>query len=208
MRLRQTSLREDTREAILDASNRLLIRYGYKKMTMDDVAHEAGIGKGTIYLYFRSKEEVALSCADRRTREIQERLREAANSPAAPAERLHRMLVMRVLTRFDSVQPFARSLDDLFISLRPAFLARREQWHRAEADIFAEVLVEGAALGALQACDAQAAASAMLTATNALMPFSLSTQELGARNDVERRATHIADLLLHGVLRRDGRSGP
>ena len=44
---------------------RLLARYGYRKMTIDDVAREVGIGKGTIYLHFKSKEDVALSRIDR-----------------------------------------------------------------------------------------------------------------------------------------------
>lgn len=204
--MRHSAVREDTREAILDASNRLLIRYGYRKMTMDDLAREAGIGKGTIYLYFRSKEDVALSCADRLTVQVQERLREAAGSASTPAERLHRMLVMRVLLRFDHAQPYAGSLDDMFVSLRPAILARRERWLEAEAEIFAEVLAEGSALGAFSVPDPKAAAVAMLTATNSLMPFSLSPQELGARDEVESTVSRIADLLLNGVLRKGQRA--
>ena len=53
----------ELRDVILDAMERLLARYGYKKTTMDDLAREAGIGKGTTYLHFPSKEEVALAPA-------------------------------------------------------------------------------------------------------------------------------------------------
>ena len=48
-------------DRILDGWNRLLARYGYRKLTMDDLASEVGIGKGTIYLYFRSKEDLVYS---------------------------------------------------------------------------------------------------------------------------------------------------
>jgi AcrR family transcriptional regulator len=204
--MRQALVKEDTRELILDACDRLLARYGYKKMTMEDLAREAGIGKGTIYLYFRSKEEVALSSADRSTKGVQDRLRGIADEPLPPAERIHRMLVMRVLMRFDLVQPYTRSLDDLFMSLRPAFLTRREKWLQAEADIFAEVLVEGTLLNAFDVPDPTTASRAMLLATNALMPFSLSPAELGLRNEVERKASSIADLLLRGILRSNSKS--
>ncbi len=54
-----------TRDAILDATDRLLTRFGYKKMTIDDLAAEVGIGKGSVYLHFESKEEIALSHIDR-----------------------------------------------------------------------------------------------------------------------------------------------
>src|SRR5579872_4655274 len=135
--MRNSTLREDMRDIILDASSRLMQRYGYKKMTMDDVAREVGIGKGTIYLYFRSKEDVALSCADRNTDRVQDRLRAIGQAGGSPSERLREMLLMRVLLRFDIVQPYARSLDDLYVALRPACLARRERWLEAEAQIFA-----------------------------------------------------------------------
>jgi AcrR family transcriptional regulator len=55
----------DVRDAVLDAAERLLARYGYRKMTMDDLAREAGIGKGTTYLHFPSKQEVVLCSIDR-----------------------------------------------------------------------------------------------------------------------------------------------
>jgi len=200
--MRHAAVREDTRDVILDASHRLLIRYGYRKMTMDDIAKEAGIGKGTIYLYFRSKEEVALSCADRFNVTAQEELKRIASSDGSPAERLRKMLILRVLIRFDHAQPFAQSLDDIFMALRPAFLVRRERWLNLEEQVFAEVLVEGNVLNAFTIDDPTRTARALLLATNSLMPFSLSPQELGAREEVERKAGDIVDLVLFGVLRR------
>ena len=56
---------KEVREAILDATEQLLAQYGYKKIPIDDLAQEVGIGKGSIYLHFTSKEEIALSHIDR-----------------------------------------------------------------------------------------------------------------------------------------------
>lgn len=42
-------------ERILDAAARQLVRWGYRKTTIDDVAREAGVGKGTIYLHWKDK---------------------------------------------------------------------------------------------------------------------------------------------------------
>ena len=61
---------ESRRELILDAADRLLAHFGYKKMTVEDIAKEAGIGKGTVYLHFASKEEVVLSHVDRIVRPL------------------------------------------------------------------------------------------------------------------------------------------
>ena len=43
-------------EAILDATNRLLANKGYEMMSMDDIAAEVGIAKGSLYKHFESKE--------------------------------------------------------------------------------------------------------------------------------------------------------
>src|SRR6185295_3136508 len=60
-----TALIKPTREAILDATDRLLGRLGYQKTTIDDLAREADVGRRTIYLNFQSKEEIFLSSIDR-----------------------------------------------------------------------------------------------------------------------------------------------
>lgn len=49
------SERKRREERILDAAAALLVRWGYRKTTIDDVAREAGVGKGTIYLHWKDK---------------------------------------------------------------------------------------------------------------------------------------------------------
>jgi AcrR family transcriptional regulator len=190
------------KDAILDATDRLLARFGYRKMTVEDISVEAGIGKGTIYLHFSSKEEVVLSHIDRIVERLQERLREIANSEATVAERLRLMLLTRVLFRFDSIQHYTQSLNDLLAVLRPGLLTRRAQYFEAEAQIFAQVLTAGREAGEFSFADAHATAHALLQATNGLLPYSLSTTELGAREEVEQRAADVANLMLRGVLSR------
>ena len=194
--------RETVKDAILDATDRLLARYGYRKMTVEDIASEAGIGKGTIYLHFSSKEEVVLSHVDRIVDRLKERLREIGRSETPVGERLRQMLLTRVMFRFDSIQHYTQSLNDLLAALRPGLLARRALYFEAEAQIFAEVLVNGRNAGEFEFDDEQATAHAMLQATNGLLPYSLSTAELGERNEVEQRAADVADLILRGLLCR------
>ena len=194
--------KEVVKDAILDATDRLLARYGYRKMTVEDIASEAGIGKGTIYLHFSSKEEVVLSHVDRIVERLKERLREIGSSDAPVAERLRQMLLTRVMFRFDSIQHYTQSLNDLLSALRPGLLARRAVYFDAEAQIFADVLVNGRQSGEFEFDDEQLTAHAMLQATNGLLPYSLSTTELGERQEVEQRASAVAALILRGLLSR------
>ena len=170
---------------------------------MDDLASEVGIGKGTIYLHFNSKEEIALSHIDRIVDRLSEQLRQIARADAPPAVRLRQMLITRVLFRFDSVQHYKQSLNDLLSALRPRLLARREHYFEEEAKIFADVLAVGQRAKIFKAGDALATARLLLLSTNSLLPYSLSTSELGERKDIEEKTTRLAELLLNGLLRRE-----
>ncbi len=70
MVIRQRAMQaEDKRErhdAILDAAERVLLRSPERVVNVADVAEEAGLAKGTVYLYFPSKDELLLAVHERR----------------------------------------------------------------------------------------------------------------------------------------------
>jgi AcrR family transcriptional regulator len=200
--MRAVALREDIRDLILDAADRLLARYGYRKMTIDDLAREVGIGKGTVYLHFKSKEEVALSRIDRVIDRLKTELGHLAQSDQEPVARLRSMLILRVLYRFDSVQHYTESINQVMAAIRPSLLERRKHYFESEARIIAAVLTEGRRNGDFFFKDAMATARTLLTATNSLLPYSLSPRELGARDSLEEQTARIVDLLIGGLRRR------
>ena len=189
------------RDAILDATDEMLRLYGYRKMTIDDLAREVGIGKGTVYLYFPSKEEIALCHIDRIIERLKVKLWEIADSNISPEKKIKKMLVERVMFRFDAVQHYTTSLNELLAQVRPRLLERRTRYFQEEANIFAKVLSEGKLAGDF-ATDAASVSQSLLIATNSLLPYSLSTFELGSRDEIEAKVRRMADLLLKGVLKR------
>lgn len=58
---RKEDATEARRAAILNAARSVFARQGYEKTVVEDIAAQAGIAKGTIYLYFSSKEQVYLA---------------------------------------------------------------------------------------------------------------------------------------------------
>jgi AcrR family transcriptional regulator len=206
--LKKTPLVQDMRELILDAAERLLARYGYKKTTMDDVAHEAAIGKGTTYLHFSSKEELALATIDRIGKRLLNRLRALAGSQEPCAGRLRQMLLTRILYRFDLVRGYAQSIDDMVASVRPAYLERRWRFFEREAEVFAEVIRQGLQTNLFDCDDPLRAAHTLLWATNSLLPSGLSPKERAKRHDVQDKTARIADLLLKGLVRRGPAKSP
>ncbi len=198
--MRHIAKRSDIRDLILDAVDTLLARYGYGKMTMEDVARQVGIGKGTIYLHFPSKEELVLAHVDRIAETVIRKLEEQAGSSDSIDRRLRRMLVLRVLHRFDSVAHYSQSLGDLLSAVRAPLLVRRQAHFEKEARVFEGVLREGARIGSLDCPDPRTTASVLIQSTNSLLPFNLSVGELGRRDELEDQVGRIADLLIKGLL--------
>lgn len=199
--MKASSQTRSIRDAILDATDEMLRLFGYRKMTIDDLAREVGIGKGTVYLYFPSKEEIALCHIDRIIERLKVKLWEIADSNIAPENKIRKMLVERVIFRFDAVQHYTMSLNELLAQVRPRLLERRTRYFQEEANIFAKVLNEGKSAGDFVS-DPAIVSQSLLIATNSLLPYSLSTFELGSRDEIEAKVKRMADVLLKGILKR------
>jgi AcrR family transcriptional regulator len=76
------------REAILDAALRIFGQYGYRRTSMDDIAREAEVAKGTIYLSFASKDEVFQALAQRLAEQMLAGAQAARHRPGTTADRL------------------------------------------------------------------------------------------------------------------------
>lgn len=55
-RTEDTAGREARAHRILDAAGELILRWGYNKTTIDDIAKQAGVAKGTIYLHWKTRD--------------------------------------------------------------------------------------------------------------------------------------------------------
>src|SRR5688500_959493 len=88
----------DKRAAILEAATAIFAKRGFFGAQVADVARGAGIAAGTVYLYFRSKDEILTSIFDRTMQEAIEEGRAALADVKDPVERLRRIARMH-LTR-------------------------------------------------------------------------------------------------------------
>lgn len=190
-----------TRDQILDATDRIMARYGFRKMTMDDLAKEAGLSKRTIYLHFSNKEDVGLSSIGRVVDAVHEKLAGLIEAKGDPKERLREMLLVRVMGRIESIKDYYQSLDELFEVVRPGYMARRKIYFDREVEMISNVLLDGKFSGHFEFEDAKATATTLMLATNAFLPYSLSVRELGQPGAIEERLRAMVGLLLRGLER-------
>ncbi len=99
--------KEERKAAILAAAEKVFVSKGVGMATMDDIAHEAELSKGTLYLYFDSKDELYLEIAVRAVRDILSSFEVAEAVPGSGFERVQRML--------DAYVKFATEHSDRFL---------------------------------------------------------------------------------------------
>src|SRR3954453_20566461 len=78
------------RDAILRAAIAVFAERGYFNAQVADVARVAGVAAGTVYLYFRGKEDLLISIFERSMRAALSEVRNADTDAADPVERLRR----------------------------------------------------------------------------------------------------------------------
>ncbi len=78
----------DKRERILSAAERIFARHGFFAAKVSDVAKDAGVADGTIYLYFKSKDDLLISLFERRMQQVNDTLRAAIEGVKSPREQL------------------------------------------------------------------------------------------------------------------------
>jgi AcrR family transcriptional regulator len=139
---------ESRRAAILDAALRVFGQYGYRRTTMDDIASEAEIGKGTIYLSFASKEEVFQALSQRLVQRMLADAEAARRRPGATADKLAAMHAAWFGTYADTIRgsPHATELLDAKHRLSADLVADAASRFKR---LVCEVLTEAAASGQL-----------------------------------------------------------
>jgi TetR/AcrR family transcriptional regulator, fatty acid metabolism regulator protein len=89
----------DKYERILDAAIKVFAEQGYFQSTIAQIAKEAGVADGTIYLYFKNKDDILVQFYQYKTRQIFERFRDAVSHPETAEEKL-RCLIRAHLEEF------------------------------------------------------------------------------------------------------------
>lgn len=191
--------KHETREAILDAAERLLDRYGYGKMTMNDLAEEAGIGVGTTYLHFAGKADVAIGVVERFNARLQGVLAARAAGSGTPAQRLRDMLIDRVMLRCDALRLHRHPIEEFRSAVQAGIEARRVRWIADEARLVRALLDEGQAAGEFSVADTAATAETLIRATFCLMPKHLTPEEFAHPAQVREKTEQLADLLMRAL---------
>jgi len=189
------------RKKILRSAEELLKHYGYAKTTVADIARQAGVGVGTVYLEFPSKDDIVAALAEHRHGTVLEALRRAANSGGSYADRLVTMLDERV-AHFERYTHQGQHGRDMVTCGCPAVGMVHARYRADEAGLVAELLEQATQAGEFAVSDPPRVARIILLFVDQLMDHpDLADQEKGGPE--RHRCTRLgAQLILNGLRRR------
>ena len=160
----------DVRQKILNAAEHRLWHFGYKKTTIDEIASDAGVGKGTVYLYFEGKEDIGLAImAQFKEQSLSEIEAIAHDAHKTPKEKLAEMLQRPMLSAHQRCSESPETLE-LVVAIKPHIRKRLLPYVNQEYALLAGVLEEGNLLGIFDVPDTLRAARTLKTMCLGFLP--------------------------------------
>ncbi|CAO5191866.1 TetR/AcrR family transcriptional regulator, cholesterol catabolism regulator [Frankia sp. AiPs1] len=198
VQVRRSAKWELRRRAIIDTSARVFARRGFHATSTAELCEANEVGKGALYYYIGSKEQLLVAIHDRVMDEVMLGADRVATAGGTPPERLARLgtELLHVIHRYpDHVWVFLHEFPALTGTNAETFRDRRREYEtRVE-----QVLEEGRRSGDFRAIDAPMASKAWLGMHN----YTYLWMRTDGRVAVEDLAAQYADIFVRGIA-----SGP
>ncbi len=189
-------MREATRRRIMREAASEFARLGFDQANINVIAEQAGIGKGTIYLYFESKRDLFLSMLRSIAQEQMAIIREALAAEGTIRQRLERLFRAFARLAEEESDSFNVYMSALY-GVNRAFKTEATKLLRDYVAVIALMLEQSQARGEIRCHNVEATALMVLSLTES---YVLSARVLGqSEHQLVRQANAIADLMLRGI---------
>ena len=182
---------------ILNAATPIFATKGFRRTDVQEIADVLGLGKGTIYRYFPTKEALFLAVADHAMADLLEAVYTKAIVVSDPIERVRTGL--REYFRFfdehrDMIDIFAHERSEFRDRVEPAFLGFRDQMVAQLEAVLEEIRQRGIVR---EGVDLKMAASLF----SDMLPGVIYTHYRTGGGQLADKADEVMDIFLHGILK-------
>jgi len=192
--LSEAALNSGKIEAIRRAATHVFATKGYHTATVSEIAKEAGVGKGTVYFYFASKEDVLLAILEHHFDQMVTLLERIEHLDTDPAEAA-RLVLRDIVRRLKEDPELFKIMEQQPLLYHERVKERFEESFRIMVDRTARLLQSGIDAGVLRSFDPQIAASVLLN-TAASFPLYLSMHQDKPQDEVlDHLADEVGDLI-------------
>ncbi len=195
---RKDVIKEFRTAELLEAARRLFAEQGFHATTVEDIAAAAGVAKGTVYLYYKSKHDVYWAALERGITELLHEIQTRLEAEAAPEDKVRAFIAIKIRyfeTNRDFFRIYFSELGSGFshpTQMPPQF----EQMYLQQARILEAALQQGIQQNVIREIRTDTAAVAISDLIRGIIVQRL----LGwSTKDVESDIRFVFDLVWRGV---------
>jgi AcrR family transcriptional regulator len=198
--------REQRRQQILNAARNLLFKKGLNAISVNQIARQAELAVGTIYFYFRSKEEIFAVLQEEGLELLLEDVRRALENAADARESLHNIAQAYLnfsrehKSYFDVINYFLSAGDVIFTS---EIKQQIDQHGNQILLVVEQALREGVAQGQFRAMNTRRHALLFWVILHGLIPFRKMTDTLLANDSLTALYGFAVDNFINGLSQHD-----
>lgn len=138
-----TMSESERRILILRSAERLIVHYGIRKTTVSDIAKEAQVAVGSVYLEFQSKDAIVAQIAKERHRIILDSMQAGSEEGTTFEERFQNMMVARLEAILSLAGPGAHAMDLVHCTHSESVARQNAEFEQAQVDVIARFLRSG-----------------------------------------------------------------
>ncbi|WP_255434202.1 TetR/AcrR family transcriptional regulator [Carboxylicivirga sp. M1479] len=187
------------RVAIIEVARELFAKFGYKKTTMEDIAHALRKGKSSLYYYFKNKEEIFQAVIELEKDILFTELNKVVDSDLIPKDKFREYVVTRMKT-IHMLENYMKVLKDDAQGVYDFFDKLRGKGEAEEALLLTRMLEEGQADDSFQVKNVNMAAVAIAIALKGLEGPLF--QSLNNFEDFKVQIENILNILFFGIIKR------
>jgi AcrR family transcriptional regulator len=188
-KLNKTDVVTDFRRSqVIAAARERFTKHGLAGTTMDGIAQAAGVAKGTVYLYYKSKEEIFRQILDEDLAHLHDETVPLVSGPGDIEHKL-RGFFLGALGFFDRKKDFCEhAIFEMGSDVRKKALQRFEVVFRAQVEAWQALLEEARRSELVDVADARASANLIVAAATGMAKQRLRGWETGPIEDVAAQA--------------------
>lgn len=187
--------KDQTKEKILAVAARMFGKYGFHKTTVDEIARSAHKAKGSVYYYYKSKEELFLAVVTQEVNTLKSGLTRVIVDSQDATGMIRSYMMNRMVLMKDAVN-YHESLKADFVEDFSFLSDCRDDFTRFEIDIMKAILDRGVRENKFIIKDTQATAQVIILAVKAIeIPFYHHHKI----SEYEQTIVELLDILIRGL---------
>ena len=188
--------RTNKKDLIIRAAKILFGRFGWNKTTVDEIARKARIGKGTIYHYFDSKEDIFAEVVEEENRFFREKIEKSIRQVDHPGDKLRSYMLTKMRYTSEMADIPGIGSKDEYLDYLPFMEVARKKNYEEEIRIVRQILELGVDMGVFRIEDFNLTT---LVIVSFMKGLEISWNLEWVPSDLDREVEVFLHILLEGI---------